>query len=1290
MRTKHLLLFLAAFALVFFVTFSAQAKIIGLTGYNNSGNNGGIVPLIAESSGTPSSVTFQYYDEDASEWVELFVDTDGSDGWKYLWDTGTLSVPGASIRVEDSINPGTYFNASIRVQNVIADMITGLRNPSSGIVKFSASYTITGETLTWPEQFPINETCDQYSYGYSYTSFGTKGATQVSGNIIQIRSNFTDYTSNSGTGSLKWKILTGSSYTAMTMIGTTGNLTIGHGIQTYAVNFLNVPAGANVAMYYGSTYSTYCRRYDSSFSSSMYSTYGYVVYASGDIGTGYYYSYNYYTGAPIEYTISTYPPDVTQMEAGYSVDGGSSWTTIGNGVASATKVDTYDFTWNTQDLVAPNVIVGVRAFAGDWCSWYQSTPITVENKLFVSVTNNLGFGTVDIDGTNFNVPFTGNWLYRTDYEVSAQPSIVKTGEVGRRYSFDNWSDGGEIVHDVNMTYGMNPLIQANYVQQVTMKVQSPFYGSIEYDGWLAANTYYNYEVESPQQIDANTRYVCSGWTGTGSIGDGEGPSTGDFFLKDPSTITFNWYAEYMLRVYNDHGENSGSPAGWYAAGSNLRCASTEFVQLPASTRYHCIGWFSSGSLENGDGIDTGDFILDEPTSVSWIFIFEVGLTIRTNHGTTDPEGTNWIRKGNLLTIEATKPPDTATEKYTWQGWTTPESTVKSGDPVLVYRADIAGSINAWWLAEYNISVTTNGSFDQDYSGWYNEGASVPITSIPPVASEGERYLLSWEADGIGMSGIDASPATPNPYSFTILSPAHIQATWVRQVAFTVVDPQSAGVNLYPAIGSYWKNIGDTVQGRADYSYQGIICSGYTGTGSIASDITPYFSFIIMEPSSVSWNFELRDVSNQPSPVWNDPFTLATNAFGTGCSIARMGDQSPVVAYTGSPVSDGKADQAMKPDSIKVGWLKDGEWVVDVIDSFGTFGERVSIAVDSNDNPYVVYIKDSEPTVARFINDAWVIEALSPVYGATNYIDIAIDEDDAPHIAYYSSTIGGLIYVTLSENAWEAEIVDNDGNVGLYCSIAVMPVLKWVSISYYDSTNRNVKFARKEMGSWVLSVIDNNGDVGRNGNLALDPSGAPYICYQVQSEPAEMGLRIAWLIPDGWEVIDLSANNISGYDISMEIDDFGIIHVSYRDYDSLRYAWYNGVTWGVNYDIAGTEANGMTDISLDNAGQPSIVFWDGSDLKFVDTVDSQYDGPLGTDVTNLNNGSGGGGCFVATAAFGAYQVSDVLMLTNFRDSVLNNCRTGSSIVNLYYSVSPVAADQLRESNAFRALVRRFLP
>jgi hypothetical protein len=67
----------------------------------------------------------------------------------------------------------------------------------------------------------------------------------------------------------------------------------------------------------------------------------------------------------------------------------------------------------------------------------------------------------------------------------------------------------------------------------------------------------------------------------------------------------------------------------------------------------------------------------------------------------------------------------------------------------------------------------------------------------------------------------------------------------------------------------------------------------------------------------------------------------------------------------------------------------------------------------------------------------------------------------------------------------------------------------------------------------------------------------------------------------------------------------------------------------------------------------------------------------------------GGCYIATAVYGSYDASSVLILRHFRDELLAQSLLGRLFISAYYKISPPIANALNNAGIINRFVRNIL-
>jgi len=112
-----------------------------------------------------------------------------------------------------------------------------------------------------------------------------------------------------------------------------------------------------------------------------------------------------------------------------------------------------------------------------------------------------------------------------------------------------WSSttGLSTVENDTITVSTSGNITGNYRTQYYLTVTSPHDSPIPSSGWFDSGSTIPASVTSPVSADSATQYVCTGWTGTGSVLASGSATSLTFTITEPSSITWNWKTQSQVK-----------------------------------------------------------------------------------------------------------------------------------------------------------------------------------------------------------------------------------------------------------------------------------------------------------------------------------------------------------------------------------------------------------------------------------------------------------------------------------------------------------------------------------------------------------------------------------------------------------------------------------------------------------------------------------------------------------------------------------------------------------------------
>lgn len=299
-------------------------------------------------------------------------------------------------------------------------------------------------------------------------------------------------------------------------------------------------------------------------------------------------------------------------------------------------------------------------------------------------------------------------------------------------------------------------------------------------------------------------------------------------------------------------------------------------------------------------------------------------------------------------------------------------------------------------------------------------------------------------------------------------------------------------------------------------------------------------------------------------------------------------------------------------------------------------ERTDLALDSNEQPHIVYSRHSNQgfTYAKLIDGMWEFSTIDSESGTIRNPVIEIDSNNQPHIAYHRDNSGVLVYMTKpmtdsdddgcldSEDAFPNdayEQFDNDGNgVGDNEDYSgriynINPVngtnLGGTEVTVTGSGFGSLVSQEPYNQNWAISTINSDAQPSGGLSIAIDkPENKVYAIYRDNDTSAgNFPLKLDSTIDGQWSNEDtFSAGSWPSLAVNQDTNNVMISYFMMSDL-SLYGADSNG---GGRGEIDGDHAVGMftsnaiCTLSMTNCGATSqtdyrqIVYYDGGnkDLK----------------------------------------------------------------------------------------------
>ena len=360
-----------------------------------------------------------------------------------------------------------------------------------------------------------------------------------------------------------------------------------------------------------------------------------------------------------------------------------------------------------------------------------------------------------LDGIEKYLPIDTTWTHGSIHTIGTHSPQYQSGDI--RFSFKNWSDGGDTLHSV--VPGSDTTFTLNMNEEFLLTVNSE-YGDVHGGGWYVNGTTAICSIDSLANETDSTRYIFDKWNGTGNSAYTGTERTVTIIMNDPVVETAEWKRQYNLKIESPYGTPVGG--GWHDRGDTVVIGIDSLVSLVEGTRYVFDSWHGNGEGSYSGDKRLVDVVVLEPIFEQALWQTEHYLKIKSK-----PGGIANFKKSGWYAKHQAVLSDTAEQNlnlpdfiYKFDSWSV-DGQANAGNPVQILMDTSHVAEAAYQIDSVRVTVTTNIAagtlvyvdgikFPAPYSKFWDFQSehTVSIDSLQLAPDSKSRYgYKSWSDQG---------------------------------------------------------------------------------------------------------------------------------------------------------------------------------------------------------------------------------------------------------------------------------------------------------------------------------------------------------------------------------------------------------------------------------------------------------------------------------------------------------------------------------------------------------------